>query len=112
MLQHGGGSHRVVSRQPPPVRLYSVAARAGPPQKRPTVGIGSRQLHLYLSYFDGTKAMGLFLVLFWCAAVARDVLRYSSRFGVFNSRLGPNKFPFSRLRELDGNGLICLAVFR
>src|SRR5712671_292774 len=55
--------------------------------------------------------MGLFLVLSWCAAVARDVLRYNSRFGVFNSRFGPNKFPFSLLREFAGNGLICLAVF-
>src|SRR5713226_2560540 len=56
--------------------------------------------------------MGLFLVLFWCAAVARAVLRYNSRFGVFNSRLGPNKFPFGRRRELAGKSLICLAVFR
>jgi hypothetical protein len=55
--------------------------------------------------------MGLFLVLFWCSAVAGDTLRYNSRFGVFNSRLGPNKFPFSLLRELAGKGLICLAVF-
>jgi hypothetical protein len=55
--------------------------------------------------------MGLFLVLFWCVAVARDVLRHNSGFGVFNTRLGPNKFPFSRLRELPGKGLICLAVF-
>jgi hypothetical protein len=55
--------------------------------------------------------MGLFLVLFWCAAVARAVLRYHSRFGALNSRLGANKFPFSRLRELPGKGLIYLAVF-
>jgi hypothetical protein len=55
--------------------------------------------------------MGLFLVLFWCSAVARDAPRYNSRFGAFNSRLGPNKFPFSLLRELSGKGLICLAVF-
>jgi len=54
--------------------------------------------------------MGLFLVLFWCSAVAGDTLRYNSRLGVFNSRLGPNKFPFSRQRELAGKGLIYLVV--
>jgi hypothetical protein len=52
--------------------------------------------------------MGLLLVLFWCAAVVRTVLRHDSRFGVFNSRLGPNEFPFSRQRELAGKGLIWL----
>ncbi len=56
-------------------------------------------------------AMGFFVVLFWCAAVARGVLRHHSRFGVFNSRLGADKFPFGRLRELVGKGLICLVVF-
>jgi hypothetical protein len=55
--------------------------------------------------------MGLFLLLFWCAAVAGDILRYNSRFGIFNSRLGPNKFPFSRQRELAGKGLMRLCVF-
>jgi hypothetical protein len=55
--------------------------------------------------------MGLFLILLWCAAVTGDILRYNSRFEVFNSRLGPNKFPFSPLRELAGKDLICLAVF-
>jgi hypothetical protein len=56
--------------------------------------------------------MGLFLVFFWCAAIAQTVLRYDSRFGGFNSRLGPNKFPFGLLRELAGKGLICLAFSR
>src|SRR6266851_4552020 len=37
--------------------------------------------------------MGLFLVLFWCSAVLGDVLGYNSRFGVFSSRLGRQKFP-------------------
>ncbi len=55
--------------------------------------------------------MGLFLVLFWCAAVARGVLRCNSRFGVFNSRLVANKFPFSQRRELVGKRLIWLAAF-
>src|SRR5882762_10716910 len=55
------------------------------------------------------EAMGLFLVLFWCAAVARAVLRYDSRFGGFNSRLSADKFPFSRPRELAGKSLIYLA---
>jgi hypothetical protein len=35
----------------------------------------------------------------------------NSRFGAFNSRLGPNKFPFGRQRELAGKRLIRLAVF-
>src|SRR5215469_15170154 len=35
----------------------------------------------------------------------------NSRFGAFNSRLGPNKFPFSPLRGFAGKGLIWLAVF-
>src|SRR5262249_38470265 len=48
--------------------------------------------------------VGLFLVLFFCAAVAGLLLRY-------NSRLGPIKFPFSRLRELARTPLIWPAVF-
>jgi DNA-binding beta-propeller fold protein YncE len=55
--------------------------------------------------------MGLFVVVFWCAAVARSVLRCYSRFGVFNSRLGANKFPFSGQRELAGKSLISFAIF-
>ena len=55
--------------------------------------------------------MGLFIVLFWCCAVAGDPLRYNSRFGVFTSRLGPNKFPFSLPRELSNKALICGVVF-
>jgi hypothetical protein len=58
--------------------------------------------------FQRAATMGLFLVLFWCAAVARAVHRYYSRFGIPNSRFGSNKFPFSRLRELAGKGSICL----
>jgi hypothetical protein len=57
--------------------------------------------------------MCLFLVLFWCAAVTRAVLLHNSRdsrFGIFNSRLGGNKFPFSRQRELPGKGLIGLTI--
>ena len=55
--------------------------------------------------------MGLFLILLWGAAVTGHILRYNSRFGVFNSRLGSNKFPFSPLRELAGKDLIRLAIF-
>ena len=55
--------------------------------------------------------MGLFLLLVWCAAVARGVLRDNSRFGIFNSRLAANKFPFSQQRELPGKGLIGIAIF-
>src|SRR5215471_2660057 len=50
--------------------------------------------------------MGLFLALFWCASVARTVHRHNSRFGVFNSRLGANKFPFSGQREFEAKRLI------
>ena len=55
--------------------------------------------------------MGLFLVLFWCSAMAGDILRYNSRFGVFNSRLSRQKFPFLLLRELAAKSLIYLDVF-
>jgi hypothetical protein len=61
--------------------------------------------------FGRNGAMGLSLVLVWCAALARGVLRYNSRFGVFNSRLGANEFPFKRQREFTSNGLISLAFF-
>ena len=57
--------------------------------------------------------MGLFMVMFWCAILARGILRCnsrSSRFGVFNSRLGTKKFPFCRQGELASKGLICVAV--
>src|SRR5215471_2243499 len=89
--------------------LRSLATRGflGPsaPHKKPSFGVASfRRLDLCFIEFRWDGAMGLFLVLFWCAAVARAFLR-------FNSRLGPNKFPFSRLRELAGKGLIHLAVF-
>src|SRR5215469_428197 len=56
--------------------------------------------------------MSLFVVLLWCMTVISDVLQYNSWFGGFNSRLGPNKFPFSSLRELAGKQLIWLAVCR
>jgi hypothetical protein len=54
--------------------------------------------------------MRLFVVLFWCAAVARAALQHNSRFGVFNSRLGAHEFPFSRQRELARKALIRLAI--
>jgi hypothetical protein len=54
--------------------------------------------------------MGFGVVLFCCAAVAAEILRSHSRFGAFISRLGANKFPFGRLRELAGNDLIYLTV--
>src|SRR5216683_1318407 len=55
--------------------------------------------------------MGLFLVLFWCSTVAGDILRYNSRFDVFNSRLGSANSRLARLRELAGKGLIYFIVF-
>ena len=111
MLEHDGGS-RGVSAGNPAGAACSAAARARPPQKRPSFGVRTPgQLDLCFITFRRDRAMGLFLVFFWCAAIARAVLRYNSRLGGFNSRLGPNKFPFGPLRELAGKGLICLAVF-
>jgi len=98
--------------QPPnPRRCGFLGRPAGPPQKRPSFGVRSPQLDLCFIVVRRDGAMGLFLVLFLCAAVARAVLRCNSRFGVFNTRLGPNKFPFPPLRELTGKGLTCLVVF-
>jgi len=54
--------------------------------------------------------MALFLVLFWCAAIAHDVSRCNSRFGAFNSRLGANKLPLSGPRELARKRLVWLRV--
>jgi len=56
--------------------------------------------------------MGLFVVLFLRADFARMVLRHISLFGVFNSRLGAKKFPFSRPRELADKALILIAILR
>src|SRR6516162_11384941 len=56
--------------------------------------------------------MGVLLVLLWCAAVARAVLRHNSRnsrLRGFNSRLDRKKFPFGRQRESPGKGLIDFA---
>ena len=50
--------------------------------------------------------MGIFVILFWCLAAMRSVLRFSSRFGVFNSRLGPKILSFSLQRELARKRLI------
>jgi hypothetical protein len=55
--------------------------------------------------------MGLFLVLFWSARVVGKAFPDNSRFGEFNSRLGPKKFPFGRLRGYAGKDLIWLTVF-
>jgi len=61
--------------------------------------------------FRRDGVMGLFLILFWWTRVVGEAFLDNSRFGEFNSRLGPNKFPFSRLRELTGKGLIRFTVF-
>ena len=50
--------------------------------------------------------MGLFLTVFWWFAVNS----LNSRFGGFNSRLGPQEFPFNLLRELAHMALIGLVV--
>jgi hypothetical protein len=56
--------------------------------------------------------MYLLLIPFWCSAVMGrlDGLN-NSRFGGFNSRLGPFEFPVSPLREFADNGLIWRIVF-
>ncbi len=68
-----------------------------------------RDYSILLFRRDGV--MGLFLILFWWTRVVGEAFLDNSRFGEFNSRLGPNKFPFSRLRELTGKGLIRFTVF-
>ena len=50
--------------------------------------------------------MGLFLTVFWWFAVNFC----NARFGGFNSRLGPQEFPFNLLRELAHMALIGLVV--
>jgi hypothetical protein len=55
--------------------------------------------------------MGLFLVLFWSARVVGKAFPDNSRFGEFNSRLGPNKFLFIQLRGFSSKALIWLTVF-
>ena len=91
VLERGSGSHRVVN--------SSVS------QKAKFRGTIARSAGFVLYRFRRDGAMGLFLVLFWCSAVAGDALRYNSRFGGFNSRLSRRKFPFPPLRELAGKSL-------
>src|SRR5690348_1429942 len=60
--------------------------------------------------------MCLFLIFYWCAAVAGrcggpSIVGGNSRFDEFNSRLGGHKFPFTPVTEFAGNGLIRLNVF-
>jgi len=50
--------------------------------------------------------MGLLLTVFWWFAVNFC----NARFGGFNSRLGPQEFPFNLLRELAHMALIGLVV--
>jgi hypothetical protein len=56
--------------------------------------------------------MSLFLVFFWCAAVAGGILRFNSRFGVFNSRLGWRQFPFSPATGIGLQGLDLVRCLR
>src|SRR6266478_8141467 len=88
-----------------------IASSTRPSHKRPSFWVrspGSAGSVLYRFRQDG--AMGLFLVLFWCSAIAGDALRYNSRFGGFNSRLSRRKFAFRPLREFAGKSLIYLTV--
>jgi hypothetical protein len=107
VLEHRGGLHCGVSRQTPPMRFSPPPRGLGPPQKRPSFGIRECRLDLCLTVFRRDGAMGLFLVLFWCANMTRRVLRFNSwfgtfipLFGVFIPRLSPNKFPFLSLRGI------------
>jgi hypothetical protein len=85
------------------------ATRDGPPQKGPSFGLRSRQLDFG---FRRDGVMGLFLVLFWCSAVAGGILRFNSRFGVFSSRFGRRQFPFSPATGIGGQGLDLVRCFR
>jgi hypothetical protein len=78
------------------------ATRDGPPQKGQSFRLRSR---LYFIVFRRDGVMGLFLVLFWCSAVAGGILRFNSRFGVFSSRLGPRQFPVSPATGIGRQGL-------
>jgi hypothetical protein len=62
--------------------------------------------------FRRDGVMGLFLVLFWSLAVAGGILRFKSRFGVFNSRLGRHPFPFSPATGIGRQGLDLARCFR
>jgi hypothetical protein len=112
VLGHGGGSCRVAKPATTAGAGFSAAALAGLPQKRPSFGVRSRQLDLCFIAFRRDGAMGLFLVLLWCAAVTGDILRYNSRFGGFNSRLGRWKFPFSPATGIGRQGLDLSWCFR
>src|SRR5258705_11935871 len=111
VLEH---RRRLASRCLPPTTPAPCSPRPHGPvhlKKRPSLGASWRRLDFCFIAFGRDGAMGLFLVLFWCSAVTGDILRYNSRFGVFNSRLGRRKFPFPLLRELARKGLIRLALF-
>jgi hypothetical protein len=95
--------------------LTGKPADAAFPQPHGTVDLKKGQVSGYdrvswICVFRRDGVMGLFLVLFWCSVVAGGILRFDSRFGVFNSRLGRRNSRLAPLRESAGKGLIWRVV--
>jgi hypothetical protein len=107
----GAGARRgPPSRCKPPVRL-SPPHQPVHRKKGQVSGYGRVSCICILSAFDGTERWVSFWFSFGARLSHERFFGYHSRFGALNSRLGANKFPFSRLREFPGKGLICLALF-
>jgi hypothetical protein len=96
---------------PDMLRVFQENAQCGPFAAKKTKFQGSivSAASIFLSDLDG-GVMGFFLVLFWCATVARAVLRHSYGISVSNSRLVANKFPLRRQRELPDKRLVGLPI--
>jgi hypothetical protein len=96
---------------PDMLRVFQENAQCGPFVAKKTKFQGSivSAASIFLSDLDG-RVMGFFLVLFWCATVARAALRHSYRISVSNSRLVANKFPLRRQRELPDKRLVGLPI--
>jgi hypothetical protein len=91
--------------------------RCALPQPHGTIHLKKGQVSGYdraswICVFRRDGVMGLFLVLFWCSAVAGGILRFNSRFGVFNSRLGRRQFPFSPATGIGRQGLDLVRCLR
>jgi len=96
---------------PDMLRVFQENAQCGPFAAKKTKFQGSivSAASIFLSDLDG-GVMGFFLVLFWCATVARAALRHSYGISVSNSRLVANKFPLRRQRELPDKRLVGLPI--
>jgi hypothetical protein len=106
------------SRWPPSKELSTDFPRTAP-QPHGTVHLKKGQVSGYdrvswmcVIAFRRDGVMGLFPVLFWCSAVAGGILRFNSRFGVFNSRLGRRQFPFSPTTGIGRQGLDLVRCLR